>query len=180
MVVRKARKITPNLEREIMAKAADGESPQAIAAWLEKERGVKISRQAVFNRLKQTRVERAEVAKVVTREKLSKSVGSDLEGLTREQGRVESLALLAYDEAVCAFQTMAKHRSGEHVDKAELKVAVMMVATAAELALKTTDRAIKLATVKLHLSGADVDDSKLDVTKMTDEELDAHIRGLKD
>lgn len=81
-------KISAELEGEILAQAARGMSSRAIAEWLETERGVHISNVAIAKRLAQTRVERGDVAKAVTREALRPIILSDLEVLQEQRDRL--------------------------------------------------------------------------------------------
>lgn len=160
-------KISPTLEREILALAADGKSATEISAWLLAERGVKISRQNVNKRLRQTRVARADVAKAVVREALTKTVVSDLDRLSREQVRVERLgrrlhartirSLDAIETAIAHAKEPQKGPAAKEALK-DLKIALLTVESFADLALKATNAAAKLADRKLHFSGADADD----------------------
>ena len=85
-----ARKITPDLEREILAHAAQGMSTRAIAEWCGRERGVKIAHASIADLLAKTRETRGEVAAAVTREALRPHVTSDLDRL--EEIRAEAAA----------------------------------------------------------------------------------------
>lgn len=85
-------KLSPQLEREVMARATAGESADALSAWLLGTHQVKISGRALRLRLARTRTERADVAKAVVRETLGKSIGTDLDRLERLARKAEKLA----------------------------------------------------------------------------------------
>lgn len=82
------RKITPDAERDITAKAAEGWTTRRIAAWLKEAHGISVSHEAVAKLLRQTRETRADVAAAVTREALRPHVVSDLDRL--EEIRAEA------------------------------------------------------------------------------------------
>lgn len=150
-----ARKLTPALEREILAKATSGDSSRTIAAWLLAERGVTYSRQGVEKLLKQTRVDRAEVAKLVVREQLGPCVVSDLDILKREQERVEKLTARLHSRAHSALDAVEKADTSELCSPKESKLLASGACMLADLALKSSDRVRALADRKLHFSGAD-------------------------
>jgi len=168
-----ARKITPVIEKEILRKAADGESSRAIAAWLLASRGLKITHQAIAKVLRGTRQERGEVAKAVVRERLTKTVVSDLDGLDaerecamRERERLGKVAARLHKEAIALFDSL------ESVDADQKSAATIAVMKAAESALKATeamlkasDRVVKVIDTRLHFSGAD--ESPSDPTEAT-------------
>jgi hypothetical protein len=153
------RKITPRLEVEILTKATEGASTRAIAQWLRDERGVTVSHQAVANLLRQTRQTRAEVAKVVVREQLAKTVLSDLDRLDRSLRKIVRVETRAHNLAIHYLERLAKtaavqdgpsnaaeKRSTKNLERAEFFV---------DAALKATDRVRTLVVAKLHYSGAD-------------------------
>lgn len=151
-----ASKISPKLEKEVLRLAAEGQSSREIAAWLLKERGVNVSHNAVAKRLRQTRVERAEVAKAVVREKLGKSVIGDLERLEREQRRVERISKRLARLAVKTIDKLEQALGGdERLDPDSLQAAVATAESMRQGALQASDRVAKLAGMKLRLSGAD-------------------------
>lgn len=72
--------IPPNLERDVLSQAGKGKTTREIAAWLA-EKGVQVSHKTVAKLLARHREERADVAKVVVREELQKTLPSDLRRL---------------------------------------------------------------------------------------------------
>lgn len=191
---RAGRKITPNLEKEILAKAADGGSTRAIAAWLLAEHGVKVTHQAVAHLLRQTRQTRAEVAKVVVREQLSKSVISDLGRLEREQRRMERLskrlhrlAIRSIDKveqmsgngpvAASVEELVHSVTQSEDVTPEQAALVVSAASDMADAAMKATDRVTKLSALKLKLSGAN-DEEKATDDAAADDELARKLDGL--
>lgn len=174
-----AKKISPKLEKEILAKAAEQYSNRDIAKWLKDERGIKISHQAVGNMLRQTRDARAEVAKVVVRQTLGKTIVSDLDRLNREQNRVERLGRRMYRRAIAALDALEGAAVGT-MSSEDLKVAIAGVGDFADLALKATDRVTKLAGVKLHLSGADAENDQSRGAASASDELLAKLDSLAD
>lgn len=87
-----SRKITAELEPEVLRKATEGWSAERIAAWLFTAHKVQISGTAIRKRLTQTRTDRADVAKVIVREVLGKSIPEDLARLERLALKAEKLA----------------------------------------------------------------------------------------
>lgn len=85
-----ARKISPELEREILAHAAQGLTTRAISDWCERERGVRVAHTTIGSLIAKTRETRADVAAAVTREALRPHVVSDLDRL--EEIRAEAAA----------------------------------------------------------------------------------------
>lgn len=166
---RKQRKITPALEKEILAQAAEGNSARTIAAWLLAERGLKITHQAVGQLLRHTRQTRAEVAKVVVREQLAKTVLSDLERLDRSLKKVGRIELRTHSLALRYLERLAnlEESEGKRADfdskkaKEEARARTLAFEHAhffVDAALKATDRVRALANTKLHFSGADEED----------------------
>lgn len=82
-------KIPPNLQTELVARATEGWSSQQIADWLKTEHGVDVSHAAVRKRLAATRTDRAEAAKLVVRETLSRTLGEDIRCL--DELRIEAV-----------------------------------------------------------------------------------------
>jgi hypothetical protein len=71
-------KITPAIERAILKHAAAGKSTRWISKWLAKQKNVSISHVAVGNLIRQTRSDRADVAKATVRKHLSTKLPADL------------------------------------------------------------------------------------------------------
>jgi hypothetical protein len=151
-----ARKLTPQLEKEILKKATDGESTRAIAEWLGTARGIKISRQAIGKLLKHTRETRAEVATIVVREHLGKTVISDLERLAREGKRASRLGTRLYNEAHAMLEELRS--SGDSLEtKSKLANGI---AKMAKTALDATARVESIASQRLKFAGADGADAQ--------------------
>lgn len=74
-------KITENLAPLVLQKAADGVSVRGLSDWLQAEHKVSLSAAAISRWLKKRREERADIAKSVAREALSKTVVSDIDRL---------------------------------------------------------------------------------------------------
>lgn len=74
-------KIPPKLFEDLLRLRADGKSGQDMADWLKTEHGVKVSRQAVQNKLAAIDKEREPIARAVAIAKLTKSVATDLDAV---------------------------------------------------------------------------------------------------
>jgi plasmid stabilization system protein ParE len=160
MALGKGRKITPELEKEILAKAAEGDSSRMIAEWLLEARGVKVCHQAVNQMLRQTRQTRADVAKGVVREVLTGQVMTDLGRLAESQNRVCSLEARLHQRAHKMLDTLESFEDGDgDATAAEIKSAIMGATVSAELALKASDRVRAITDTKLHFAGADAEES---------------------
>lgn len=179
------KKISPAIEKEILAKATEGATNRAIAEWLRGRHGLKISHQSVGKLLKQTRQARGEVAKAVVRDVLVKTVVGDLARLTREQIRVAKLGTRLHKRAVTALDESDRVRASVLDDQemstkdklSLLDASSRSLADLCDLALKTTDRAAKLADLKLHYAGADSKDDK-DAETAPNDELLARLDSL--
>lgn len=162
MADKQRNKLTAELEKQVLAKAAQGETAQTIADWLKADHGIEISRQAIVKRLRQTRIERAEVARVVTREVLGKSVTSDLELFQKKLEQANKLCDKLYDKLFWAFAIIENATNDEPLgpdakpitDKI-LAVADVIVSTYPILCLKASQRIEVMIARKLKLSGAD-------------------------
>lgn len=162
MADKQRNKLTAELEKQVLAKAAEGETAQTIADWLKAEHGIEISRQAIVKRLKATREERAEVARVVTRQVLGKSVTSDLELFQKKLEQANKLCDKLYEKLFWAFGVVENSTNDEPLspdakpitDKI-LDMAHAIVATYPILCLKASQRIEVMIARKLKLSGAD-------------------------
>lgn len=125
--------------------ASEGKSAREISAQLGTI-GVKASHTAVLRLLRESKAERAEVAKAVVREELSTTLTADIRRLER-----------------LVKKTIARIRKNPDNDAY----------------CKLAEQTRKLIETKLKYSGADEADPfvDLDVTVMTDEQLDRLIRG---
>lgn len=96
------KKLSPDLHTEILVQSARGGTNRAIAEWLLAEHGVKISHQAVGRFLKETHVERGEVATEVTRAHLAPKITADLDRLEEIRAEAERRAdIQENDEVWC-------------------------------------------------------------------------------
>lgn len=168
--------IPPNLEPAILEKAASGASTRDVSQWLFETHGVTASYKAVQRLLSRTKVERADVAKAVVREKLTATVLNDLDRLTREQRRVEKLASRLHTQACEALDKVAK--ADGRKDPEGLRAALLVADAFADLALKASDRVRTLADRKLHYSGADTPDDTLDELSQAEQRLAGRLDSL--
>lgn len=70
--------IPPKFEADILAKAGEGLTTRAIAAWLKETHNVDTSHKTVAKLIARHRAERADVAKAIVREQLGKTVNADI------------------------------------------------------------------------------------------------------
>lgn len=84
--------MAPAVEDFIAAKARTGASCRAISAMLLAEMGVKLGFKSVSTEMKRRRTEKSEIAKVIVREVLGKSIPEDLARLERLALKAEKLA----------------------------------------------------------------------------------------
>lgn len=155
-------KITPELDAEIMARAARGESSESIAAWLKKAHRVVISGRSIRTRLAATRSERGDVVKSVLREKLATMVASDIDHLERIRVELEEDRARAREFITTLAETDLKRNEDDESTRgggrqrkgpSHLEGAWWVGQYA-----KLTDLAIKASHTKLHFSGADAPD----------------------
>ena len=92
-------KLTPDVLRECIGRAAAGESAESISRWLRTDRGVDLSARTLRARLAKTRQERGDVAKIVVRETLSRTLNADLAALEKQRTRLLNLCTRAYKAA---------------------------------------------------------------------------------
>ena len=156
------RKLSPNLEREVLQRYAQGVRTKDLIQWLQSEHGVEISAQALNKFLRETREERAEVAKTVVREALTDHVTSDIDILKRSLTRVERLErrlhrkanrALSIAEAIAA----GKRSVGPDGEPLDPKVAIALASgadDAAAIALKASAEVRAQVDTKLEFAGA--------------------------
>lgn len=118
------RSIPPNLEPAVLGKAGEGLSLREIAAWLEATHGVKTTAPTVNRLLNRIKEERAPIAQAVVREKLAKTLTTDL-------------------DAVNGILERARKLEDDAAGQGEM-----------ETALRAQDRQLKALTLRLELSGA--------------------------
>lgn len=78
-------KLTPELQDEILGKVAKRVPYDQIVAWLKKSKRVSVTKQALSKMVRKHRSDRADVAKVVAREHIEKTLPSDLKEFDRVQ-----------------------------------------------------------------------------------------------
>jgi len=167
-----SKKLTPALERDVLARAAGGESADAIAVWLKKAHKVVISGRALRNRLRATREERSEVVKAVVREKLAPMVASDLDHLERIRTEIA-------EDRVLARGLITKLAKGEATTEAEAgswDVREAMVWS--KQYVKLTELELKAVDRKLHYAGADAPDDPNAELASAAERLDSRLDRL--
>jgi hypothetical protein len=120
--------VTPDVEDFIALKAGSGLSSRAISALLLSEMGVTLSFKGVSKEMSRRRAERSEVARAVVREKLGRTLLSDLDRLERIRKSVAARA----------------NRVKDHYTESGKPEWIMLK----ELEVKILDR-------KIHYSGAD-------------------------
>ena len=140
---RRGRKITPAIEKVALEMAAQGATTRAIAAHITKSMGVEVSHAGVAKLLVHTRSTRAEVAKVVVRESLSKSLLSDLEILEKWRNKLDAMAEKLYDDADRVRQAAV---DGEANPK--------LMTEASRSCLETVNQIRQITHTRLHFSGA--------------------------
>lgn len=161
--MRHNKKISANLEKEILKRSAHGDSGPQIVAWLLAEHGIKISRQAITDLLKKTRVERSEVAKAVVKDELTGQVTSDLQILMQSLRRVERLERRLHAKANRFLTIAEKATKGEPgPDGAPLTIEAVVAASegandAAAIALKASAEVRAQVDTKLEFAGAKED-----------------------
>jgi hypothetical protein len=85
-------KINEEIRRELLKRAAEGEGSESLAGWLRSAHGITITGRAVRKRIAEVQRERADVAKVIVRETLTREIPDDL-------ARLERIAADAYKMA---------------------------------------------------------------------------------
>lgn len=146
-------KVDRVLEKELIAKSAKGWSARRISTWLRTERGITVSAQALNARFRQTRLERGEVAKAVTREILVPQLTDDLGVLSAEKDRAVRLVERLWAQVQQRLDEQERAKTA-----AEKTAAAFAVRDAVEIHLKAQDRVGKFVDLKLHYAGADSDD----------------------
>lgn len=98
---RRHRKITPDMEPMVHAKATSGASTRAIAEWLGTQ-GIKISHVAVGKFLRDTEAVRSHAVSAMVREVLLPEIRTDLEHLVELQRvmREHRIKAMAADEGI--------------------------------------------------------------------------------
>lgn len=176
------RKISPDLEREILKRSASGLTGPEIVAWLLAEHGIKVTRQSINVLIRETRQERSEVAKAVTREALTGHVVSDLDILKRSLQRVERLERRLHVKANRLLTIADKAIKGEAGSDGEpMSIDLVVMASegandAAAIALKASAEVRAQVDTKLGFAGAKEESSavthSVDVSKLTDADLE--------
>lgn len=76
-------KLTPKLQDEVLARVAKNVPLDQIAAWLKRSKRVEITKQALSKMVQRHRSDRADVAKVIAREHIARTLPQDLNELDR-------------------------------------------------------------------------------------------------
>lgn len=134
-----AHKIPPNLEPAILEQAGLGKSLRQICDWLASTHDVHVGPTSIRKKLAKGRAERDVVAKAIVREKLAKTVLSDIDVLELEKRRLRKLARLHFEEAIHGVNRVLGKSS-------------------TELYCLVTEHLRKVVDTKLHYSGADTPD----------------------
>lgn len=129
-----SRKLSPEDELEVAARAADGMSCDAIAGWVLKNRGVTITGRGIRKHLAKTRGERTEIAQSVIAEKLAGAVVRDVDVLGEVRGRLEKLELKLFE---LSYREDAVGVSADHI----------------ELHVKVVDRLTKILAMRIAYAG---------------------------
>lgn len=148
-----ASKLTPKLEREVLKRAAGGESSEAIASWLKKSHGISITGQALRKRLKDARIDRGEAIKAVVREELGPTVKSDI-------GRLETIRAQIQEDRELARGVVKRMAKGEKAPDGGTTWDVREAMVWSKQYVKLTELELKAIHEKLHFSGADSDDER--------------------
>jgi uncharacterized protein YjbJ (UPF0337 family) len=109
--------IPVTLEAEVIAKASQGLSSAAIAAWLKEAHGVEVSDRTVRRRVQDRATERADATKGTVREKLGKEVTSDLDEMRAAADRAKSYEAELVKAEDYRGATMAAKAVAEILDK---------------------------------------------------------------
>jgi hypothetical protein len=153
--------IPPSVEPELLAKAGEGWSTRRISEWLATEKGVTASHNAVAKLLAKARQFRADVTKVVVREKLQQTLTPDLDRLTEIRADLAKRAQGLLDEG-------GKLPKENHL-----------------LYLKTIELESRVIDRALHYAGADSEEetskkAEVSLTSLSDEELEAKAAALRE
>src|SRR3990167_4247151 len=133
--------IPPASESEVLAKAGEGWTTRRISQWLKDEKGIEASHATVAKLLAKARSFRADVAKVVVREELGKTLLTDLEHLE-------------------AIRADLAERAKECLLPADVNGQRIVNPMAFTAYLKTRELEVKVIDRKLHYAGADEEGEK--------------------
>lgn len=92
-------KLPDEVRDQALSQLAKGQSTRAVAEWVKRHYGIKVSHVAISKIAKTARTLRADVAKVVVREKVAGALTGDLDVLDQEIKRLRRLAARAYRHA---------------------------------------------------------------------------------
>lgn len=137
--------IPPSLESSVIEQAGKGLTTRQIAAWLKEAHGVSTTYKSVARLLSRTRGERAEVAKVVLREKLGKSLTKDVDRLEKWAANIDELCVEAF-EAIKGGKDFARMGKDGPI-----------FVEGRETLAKLVEQLRKVTDTKLHFSGAEED-----------------------
>ncbi len=136
-------KIPPDAESGILEQAGKGRSLREICDWLETTHGVRVSPNAIRKKLAKGRADREVIAKAVVRERIVKTVTSDIDQLDRDTRRLKRLATSLYKLAL------------------RKPLAEVGRTTTSQVYAAIVEQVRKLVDLKLHYSGADTPDDPL-------------------
>lgn len=170
-----SRAIPPDLEPEVLAKYGEGWRSRKIAEWLKVEHGVECSHAAVARIVAHARTERADVAKDVVREKLSKTLTTDLDVLEAELRRVEKLSARLHKRAHQDLDILEKP---SEADYNALRTAMLGADRMVARALEASATLTGIAKTKLHFAGADAPDDSLDELSQAEQRLASKLDQL--
>lgn len=93
-------KLPDKARDEVLKQLAKGQSQRAVAEWVKRHYGISISQPAIAKIAKTARSMRADVAKVVVREKVAGALTGDLDVLEEQVARLKRLAKKSYRHAL--------------------------------------------------------------------------------
>lgn len=93
-------KLPDKARDEVLKQLARGQSQRAVAEWVKRHYGISISQPAIAKIAKTARSVRADVAKVVVREKVAGALTGDLDVLEEQVVRLKRLAKRSYRHAL--------------------------------------------------------------------------------
>lgn len=92
-------KLPDQARDEVLKQLAKGQSQRAVAEWVKRRYGIAISQPAIAKIAKTARTVRADVAKLVVREKVAGALTGDLDVLEEQVVRLKKLARKSFRHA---------------------------------------------------------------------------------
>lgn len=167
--------IPPALESELIERAAQGASTRDLSQWLKDAKGITASYKAVQRLLSRTKSERADVAKAIVRETITKELPKDLERLEGALTRAVTLAERLHKRTHEALDALA---DPEDADPSALRVALASFETLSDRAIKASNAELNAFKVRLHFAGADTPDSDADAASLAEQSFNSRMAGL--